>query len=545
MKKIDQFLNNITMYKLVLYGLTFLAVLAIVLGFVGEISYSGPKLIISLLVILASSGFSNYFTAKVFKAKTNIESVFITAFILFFVFAPALSLKGILILVLASFTATLSKYLLAIRKKHIFNPVAISAVIVGLLFAGSVVWWMSTPILNIAILIIGLLIVRKIRRFQMVLTFVLTSILVLALTTVIPNNLNFLNFLKEIILSWPFVFFALIMFTEPLTTPPTKFLQIVYAVIVGVLFSLRFKIGIFFSSPELALVLGNIFAYLMSSKQRLILKLKSKNKLSENIYGFTFTSNQKLNFQPGQYLEWTLPVEKFVIKPDSRGNRRYFTVASSPTESLSEGNEIQLGVRIDPEQGSSFKKNLLAFENGEEITASHLSGEFTLPKISAHRNSKQTKGDGSQKLVFIAGGIGITPFRSMIKFLIDTENFENNFKNEVLKNENSGRAKSAKFDIVLIYSASTENDFAYTEIFEEAGAKIGLRTVYLPTKPNESWQGLSGRLDEKMITEIVPDFAERFFMLSGPNTMVENYKKLLRQMGIKKRKIKTDYFPGF
>ncbi len=520
MKTIDKFLNNITMYKLVLYGLTILTILSFGLSLAGVLSYSFLALVTSLVVILFFSGFSNFFVAKLFKATTNIESVFITAFILFLVFAPSFSAKGLLILAMASLTATLSKYLLAIGKRHIFNPVAITAVIFGIIFPGSVVWWVGTPILSIVTLFLGLLIVKKIRRFPMVLFFVATSVAFMTFSFIIPNNLNFLNYLKEILLLWPFVFFAFIMFTEPLTTPPTKQKQIIYAIIVGVLFSARFKFGFLFSSPEIALVVGNIYSYLVSSKQRLILHLKERVKLSENIYGFIFSANQKLKFQAGQYLEWTLPMEKFIIKPDSRGNRRYFTVALSPTELSTKGavsdkfskNEIQIGVRIDQQASSSFKKNLLALPVGAEITASHLAGEFTMPK------------NISEKLVFVAGGIGITPFRSMIKYLIDT---------------------GEKRDVVLFYSANSENDFAYTEIFQEAKAKINLQSIYLPSAPSESWQGPSGRLNADLLAECVPDFLQRLFYLSGPNAMVENYKKLLLSIGVKKKRIKTDYFPGF
>lgn len=490
------------MYKVVLYSLCILAFVAVVLGFTGVIAYTGVSLIVSFLIILFTSYVTNIAFARLFNAPANVESVYITAFILFFLIDPLITESGVIILIAASAIATISKYLFAIRRKHIFNPAAIAAVILSLTGAGAVIWWVATPILSILTLVLGLLIVRKIKRFPMFITFVVVSIVALAYTYVIPNGMNFSSFIKELILSWPFVFFATIMLTEPLTTPPTKSTQIMYAAIVGLFFASRFNIGPLYSSPALALVLGNVYAYMVSSKQKLMLKLMMKRQLSATVYDFIFESDQHLRFLPGQYLEWTLPH----ASPDTRGNRRYFTVASSPTETA-----IHLGVRIDPNDSSSFKKHLLVMEPGEMMAASHLSGEFTLPK-------------SPQKLVFIAGGIGITPFRSMVKYMID---------------------KQEKRDVVLFYFVNSETDFAYQELFEEARQKIGLRVEYIASAPSPAWHGRTGRMTAETIVEIVPDFYERNFMLSGPNAMVQNYKKMLRAMGVATKNIKTDYFPGF
>ena len=87
MPYIDSLLNRITMYRLTLYGLSVLAACSILLGFTGVISYGGVSLGLSLGLLIAASYAFNYLFALLFKAPTNIESVFITAFILFFVLA--------------------------------------------------------------------------------------------------------------------------------------------------------------------------------------------------------------------------------------------------------------------------------------------------------------------------------------------------------------------------------------------------------------------------------------------------------------------------
>lgn len=502
MKKIDNFLNNITMYKLLVLALSVMAVISIILGFLGIIQFSGLVLLASLFIILIVSQLSNNLFARLFGAKPSVESAIISGYILFFLIEPNLSWSGILILIVASVLAMLSKYIFAIRKRHIFNPVAITAVILGLFGSGAIIWWIANPYLNIITLIFGLLIVRKIRKTKMVLAFMVSAIIVAIFTYVIPKNINPVDFVFEIIFSWQLIFFALIMFTEPFTSPPKLKNQIIYGLLVGILFSSQLSFGNFYMTPEMVLIIGNIFSYFVSSKDRLLLKYISRETTGKDIYNFNFSSNRKIEFYSGQFLEWTLPHKN----PDFRGNRRYFTIASSPTE-----NEIKLGVRIDSETSSSFKKKLLNLEKGETLSVGGLAGEFILPK------------DQNQKLVFIAGGIGITPFRSMIKYLID---------------------KNEKRNIVLIYQANNEDSFAYKNLFDDFAEKIGLKIIYMVGNPSPNWQGRVGRLDENTIKEILPDFEERLFYISGANAMVESYKKMVKKLGVKQKMIKTDYFAG-
>jgi ferredoxin-NADP reductase len=241
----------------------------------------------------------------------------------------------------------------------------------------------------------------------------------------------------------------------------------------------------------LALVLGNIFSYLVSPKKKLTLILKDIEKISADSYDFIFTPDKQMPYRPGQYMEWTLAHKG----SDSRGIRRYFTLASSPTEK-----ELRLGVKFY-NNGSSFKKKLLSLKRGDSIVASGLSGDFVLPK------------NKNEKLVFLAGGIGITPFRSMIQYLIDTKD---------------------KRAVTLLYSNKTVNDVAYREIFDRAQRLFGIKTFYA-----------LNRIDAKTIVEQVPDYKDRKFYLSGPRGMVTGFENLLQSLDIKKNNIKTDFFPGF
>lgn len=501
---VDSLLNRITMYKVVLYGLIILAAYSIVLGTFGALYYGAVAQLIALAIAIATCFVSNAAFSRVLRAPVNAESWLITALIVFFLLPPVRQSSDAYALLLACVIAMASKYVLAIRGKHIFNPAAIAAVLLGFTSLGGAIWWVGSAPLLPVVLVVGLLIVRKIRRFALFNATILSSIvtvLILGFTRGVP----FGDILYQHFFSWPIVFFASVMVTEPLTAPPYKRSQILYGIIIGALSSWPLSLGITYMTPELALVLGNVLAWTVSLKRRLYLTLKKKTEIARDSYEFVFDTIRPLAFLPGQYLEWTLPHTNV----DMRGNRRYFTIASSPTE---EG--IRLGVKITP-NGSSFKKKLRELKVGDTMVAGQLTGDFVLP------------GGTTQKFVFIAGGIGITPFRSMIQYMIDTQDTR---------------------DTVLFYGNRTAQDIAYKDFLDAAAQQIHLRSIYLfDEAPNKEApaQKRSRFITHEMMEQEVPDWKHRLFYLSGPNVMVNAYKKLLLDMGVSRSQIHTDYFPGF
>ena len=170
-------------------------------------------------------------------------------------------------------------------------------------------------------------------------------------------------------------------------------------------------------------------------------------------------------------------------------------IASSPTEP-----DVRLGVRFSP-LGSSFKEALFSMQPGKTIVASQLSGDFTLPR------------DTSKKLLFIAGGIGVTPFRSMLQYLLDA---------------------GEKRPIAILYANNAPTDVAYRDLLERAQRELGIGTVYVFSE-----------LSPELIASEVPDYRERTCYISGPQGMVLSFKRTLRGMGVARRSIRTDYFPGF
>lgn len=159
---------------------------------------------------------------------------------------------------------------------------------------------------------------------------------------------------------------------------------------------------------------------------------------------------------------------------------------------------------------------MLDMTSRTEIVAAQVAGDFVLPK-----NRKR-------KLVFIAGGIGVTPFRSMVKYLID---------------------QHEQRDIIMLYAAKDAQDIAYADVFEQARRELGIPTTYVlarpnPTQPLNAYQR-EGYIDGGVIRAAVPDYRGRMFYISGSHQMVVAIQDTLNNLGVPKSHIKVDYFPGY
>lgn len=507
-RAIDNTLNSITMYRLMLYVLIGFTALAVGAGYAGALSFGGTWLLLSAGLLVGVCVVSNRLIARLLRASTNVESAAITALILFFVMSPAHNGTAALELAAVGGLAIASKYVLAFRKKHLFNPAAAGAVMAGFLGLSANAWWISDFLMLLPfVIVLGLLVVRKLRRFDLFVSFVIASLLAAMVTAALRGGWSLdalMRALQSSLTIGQLFFVGAVMLTEPITTPPTKKWRLLYGVIVGGLFGAPFNLGGFYITSEMALVLGNVFSFAVSLKERLTLRLKIKRQLAPEIFEFIFTPNRRFVFMPGQYLEWTLPHRHV----DNRGGRRYFTIASSPTEP-----DVRLAVRIGP-QHSSYKQALRSLKAGDTMVAGQLMGEFTLPKRR------------KQKLVFIAGGIGITPFRSMVQYLIDSQE---------------------RRDVVLLYKCSRASEFVYTEVFADA-QPYGIQTVYLAKDARQAPAGVTvtaGVIDSELITKKISAYQKRLYYLSGPPAMVATYKDLLRSLHIPRSQIKTDYFTGY
>jgi len=507
-KVVDNLLNRITMYRLAAYYLAGLIAIAALLSFAHVLPYDPFALLFTTGFLIAVSWIANTIFARVFRAPANVESSYITALILALIVNPLSGYPDLVVIAWIAVLAMASKYILAIRGKHVFNPAAIAVTITALFLNQTASWWIGSAPMLPFVVVGGLLLVRKLRRTGLVLSFLLSAAVTSVLLSALAGS-DMVTTVREMLAGSPLLFFAFVIITEPLTMPPTQSLQYVYGVLTGFLFSPQVHVGSFYITPELAMVLGNVFSYAVSPKQKLVLMLRDATRihLGGDLWDFVFTPSRQFSYAPGQYMEWTLGHSA----PDSRGNRRYFTLASSPTEK-----NLRLGIKF-PTDASTFKQSMLAMDKNSSIVAAQLAGDFTLPR------------DRRQKIVMIAGGIGITPFRSMIKYLIDTQPRE-------------------RREVVLFYANRTVEDIVYRDVFDTAWQLLGIKTIYTltdKTRVPKYWNGAVGHITAEMIKKEAPDYATRLFYLSGPNAMVTSFEETLVRMGVSERQIKKDFFPGF
>lgn len=225
------------------------------------------------------------------------------------------------------------------------------------------------------------------------------------------------------------------------------------------------------------------------------LKLIERIPEAAGVESFIFEPQEPISWRPGQFLHWVLHHEP----TDDRGSDRWFTVSAAPYEG-----RVMLTTRVKADgQQSSFKKALIALETGSEMMeVSDVDGDFIVE-------------DPSREYVFIAGGIGVTPFRSILKQL-----------------DHDGEAIKA----TLIYG-NRDADAPFKAEFAELETRhpeFHVRYVLAPE-----------RIDEAKIRELVPDLEKPMFYVSGPEPMTDALHAVLKGMGIASERIKGDWFPGY
>lgn len=223
-----------------------------------------------------------------------------------------------------------------------------------------------------------------------------------------------------------------------------------------------------------------------------------KQNESSSILTFYFSTTKAMSFIPGQFVELTIPHEK----PDGRGTKRWFTIASSPNSTL-----IGITTRIVSD-ASSFKLALQALNPGDTVSMSEPMGDFVLPM------------DREIPLLFVAGGIGITPFHSIAQWLA-----ENNEQRTIR----------------LLHAITTEDDLIFTDTFQRAGI---LMTPFV-SEPSPAWGGERGQLTAHYIKRVAESQPNTLIYIAGPERMTENLTKDLLKLDTEKHTIVTDYFPGY
>jgi ferredoxin-NADP reductase len=220
---------------------------------------------------------------------------------------------------------------------------------------------------------------------------------------------------------------------------------------------------------------------------------------TENIRTFYFQPPKKVDYTAGQFIEMHLPHKN----PDERGDKHWFTLSSSPSEEL-----LSITTKFAGEKSSTFKKKLFSLKPGAEVDMSDPMGDFVLPKLV------QTP------LIWVAGGIGLTPFHSMMKWLADT-----------------GEQRNIKF----IYGVRNEDEI----VFQDTMKAAGVHATIVVGEPSPTWGGETGRLSAEMILGLTKPSEDALIYISGPEPMVESLEKQFHAAGIKKNQLVLDFFPNY
>lgn len=263
--------RRVLTYRLAFYYLAAIVLAALVLSILGIAHQSAMNLAFSVAVALLTCLAVNWAFARVFGAQTNWESVCISAVIVTLIITPAApdDFSAIAFLVFVSAWAMASKYMVAIGRRHLFNPAAFGAALIGLGFHRTVSWWVGDNVLLLPIIIAGgALMLQRLRYYEMVVAF---AVVVLGISVAhgdLSSAAGVGRSLSMMGLHSMFCFFGLVMMTEPRTAPIGRWRQIVYGILVGLLFSPFTHIGSYYFTPEIAILCGNLFTF-FSNRRRI------------------------------------------------------------------------------------------------------------------------------------------------------------------------------------------------------------------------------------------------------------------------------------
>jgi len=235
-----------------------------------------------------------------------------------------------------------------------------------------------------------------------------------------------------------------------------------------------------------------------------IIKLIDRQEVATHTWRFTFSKPDNFIFKPGQYAGFTL------INPtatDALGNTRRFSLLSTPEDA-----HLAIAIRILPE-ASAFKKVLHALPIGSELKLAGPTGVFTLHE------------DISTPAVLLAGGIGITPFYSMIRHVT---------------------AQQSPQTIHLFYGNASQNDAAFlAELMQLQQKNSHFKCIPTIDKADTDWQGETGFISHTMLKKYINNLDEPIYYICGSPKMVTALQELLVEMGIDEARIKVEDFPGY
>jgi len=234
-------------------------------------------------------------------------------------------------------------------------------------------------------------------------------------------------------------------------------------------------------------------------------KLKCKREIAEGTMAFHFEKPEGFVYKAGQFAGCTLinPAET-----DAEGNSRVFSLASAPYES-----ELMVATRM---RDTAFKRVLKTIEPGMEVTLNAPHGSFTL-----HNNQ-------SVPAVFLTGGIGVTPVRSIVL--------------QAIHDKLSHR-------IIVFYSNRKPEDAAFLDDLRESHA-VNPNYTFVGTmtqmeKSSREWHGETGVISKAMLLKFIEDLTLPIYYIDGPPAMVKAMRQMLNEAGVDDDNIRTEEFSGY
>ena len=217
-----------------------------------------------------------------------------------------------------------------------------------------------------------------------------------------------------------------------------------------------------------------------------------------NVTSFRFPRPAELNYKAGQFFFITL-------KADGKELKKHFSFSSSPTEKT----HIEFTKKLSD---SDFSAALKALKAGDWARIDAPYGKFTF------------EGE-HEKIGLLAGGIGITPFKSICQYCTDMR---------------------LNTKVTLLYGNRTENDIAFRKELEALQRQNkNLKVVFILNEADSNWKGATGLITAEMIKKEIPDYEETTFYTCGPPKMVEIMEKLVAQLGVPETQLKREYFTGY
>ncbi|MDQ3561876.1 MAG: FAD-dependent oxidoreductase, partial [Thermoproteota archaeon] len=257
------------------------------------------------------------------------------------------------------------------------------------------------------------------------------------------------------------------------------------------------------------------------------LTLTEKQKVEgTDIMTLKFTIDGYPEYKAGQFAFF--PLDN--VKNDNRGPVRHFSLTSSPTEDV-----LTISTRI---RDTPYKQRLSTIQEGEQVKVSKPQGNFVLHD------------DYSKPAIFLSGGIGVTPFRSMIKYATDKQlpikitMFDSNRNRQnILYKDEFDKWAAQNHNLKIVYTI-TENDMEQRQQFE------AVHTISSSgaTESKGTWKGERGRIDRTMIERHLrkEEISNAIFYICGPPGMIKALEDLLqKQFQIQEARIKVEEFTGY